>query len=172
MHPPARRVRAATAAAAGVLALAAVASCTSSGSSGTPSSPASGTPTVSAPVNHGSGAWDAQLNVALTSCFYQHHLIPAKDLKGLPVKNGRVDVSYSYHNGLVASTYRNGRKTSGFYFSLWIAQHENHITYQGKSMFDWLLAASSYRTSWPTSLCGPKPSPAPGTQLPGVPLYP
>ena len=82
-----------------------------------------------------------QLVAALGRCFIDHHLIPGSVLSNMRRKNGQVD------------TYDPG-------FQSWAVFDGDSVTYQKKAMGDWIDQAVADGKTWPTSLCGPIPSPS------------
>jgi hypothetical protein len=108
---------------------------------GCSSAPAKPEVTVS---TESAGAYHDKLLVALVSCFYQHHLLPASSLAGpppLPVKDGQLQVTN--RDGIIN----------------WFGSVSSSTTVDGDLLGNWLSNATN-DTSWPTSLCGPKPSAA------------
>ena len=90
------------------------------------------------------GERTTQLVAALGTCFINHHLIPESVLRDLPKKNGQVD-------------------TNGSGFQSWFYFEGDSVTYQNKTMGDWVEETVTDGKVWPTSLCGPIPSPSAAT---------
>jgi hypothetical protein len=88
------------------------------------------------------GARNSQLVATLGTCFIEHNLIPQSDIRYVPRNNGKVD-------------------TSSNEFLTAFQAYGGYIKYQNRSMSDWVDQAT-WNGAWPTTLCGPIPSPSRG----------
>ncbi|MGW3197576.1 hypothetical protein ACWDBD_23890 [Streptomyces sp. NPDC001118] len=79
-----------------------------------------------------------QLGVALASCFLNHHLMPQSNFSHVPKKDGHIDTASSS-------------------FLQAVADNEDSVTYQHKTLGEWVNQGALDGKTWPTSLCGPMP---------------
>lgn len=109
------------------------------GCGGSPAKPQPTTTDLNVP-----GERTTQLVTALGTCFLSHHLVPDQVIKRymqyVPKKGGQFD-------------------TSSVAFHQAYDQFADQVMYNHKSMGDWVDQGVVDGTTWPTSLCGPIPSP-------------
>jgi hypothetical protein len=121
---------------------------------GTPGKPAPG-PCTSAPAQRYRARY-LQLTMAMASCFYQHHWIPASDMTGpdhqLPVHDGQ----------LSDSTYADQQE-----ILQWYSHEGEFLDHDGISMGSYLSDSDQDPGAWPKEVCGPVPQPSPLIPSPG-----
>jgi hypothetical protein len=109
-----------------------LAACSSASAPSPRASTASATPSDPA-------AYANSLEVPLVQCFIDHHLIPAKLYRS-------------------QSWYQSGRVVDNADFANWWGFNEA-LTVRNKQLDQWTHDAA-FKSQWPTSMCGPRPSPA------------